>query len=258
VKRLSLISLAAVLLFSACLPKKPEISLPEVPAEGLARSLELRRQAFSGLKAIAAVQAVRKGRKRSYDTVGIVLRAQKKLRMEVYSPLGQSLLTLVWDGQDVKLRRGSEDQVLIPGQMAIERLLGAGVDITELASVLSGNVPEIAGRSRVRAFCGSGGVCIVEIRQEETTRRVGVSDPARGAEGTFRITSYELYQSDRLLFRTGFENFETMAGYQLPLRVILENPDNKVSLTIEYADVEVNVPVDDALFTLSAGAEETP
>lgn len=256
-KRLSLISFAAVLLFSACLPRKPEISLPEVPAEGLARSLELRRQAFSGLKAVASVQAVRKGRKRSYDTVGIVLQARKKLRMEVYSPLGQSLLTLVWDGQEVKLRQGNDDRVLIPGQMAIERLLGAGVDITELASVLSGNVPEIAGRSRVRAFCGSGGVCIVEIHQEETTRRVGVSDPAHGAEGTFRITSYELYQSDRLVFRTGFENFETMAGYQLPLRVILENPDNKVSLAIEYADVEVNVPVDDALFTLS-GAEETP
>mgnify|MGYP001590887754 FL=1 len=257
-KRLFPIFLAVVLFSSACLPKKPEISLPEVPAVELARSLELRQQAFSGLKAIAAVQAVRKGRKRAYDTVGIVLQARKKLRMEVYSPLGQSLLTLVWDGQDVKLRRGNEDQVLMPGQMAIERLLGAGVDITELASVLSGNIPAIAGRSRVRAFCGSGGVCIVEIGQGEIVRRVGVSDPAHGAEGTFRITSYELYQSDRLVFRTGFENFETMAGYQLPLRVILENPDNKVSLTIEYADVEVNVPVDDALFTLSAGAEETP
>ena len=70
---------AVISLLSACLPKQPVIPLTEVPAGPLLQALEQRRQSFAGLKAVAVVESVRKGRKRAFDNVGIVVASQDRL-----------------------------------------------------------------------------------------------------------------------------------------------------------------------------------
>jgi len=259
VKTLSLILIPVLFLsFSGCVLKKPEIGLPEVPAGELVRALELRRQSFSGLKAVASAQVMRKGRKRSYDTVGVVLAGQNKLRIEAYGPLGQSLLVLVWDGKEPLLRLSGQDAVMRPGPSALERLLGVGMEMRDLCAVLSGNIPDSAGTDGAKAFCGQDGACVVELSQGETVRRAWLRRPQSGDDGGARVTAYEAYRSESLIFRAKFEHMETISGYPLPMRVILENPDKNATLTVAYDDVDVNVPIDDELFTLPAAEAAAP
>jgi outer membrane lipoprotein-sorting protein len=259
VKTLTLIIIAfSFLSFSGCAVKKPEITLPEAPAGELVRALDLRRQSFSGLKAVASAQVVRKGRKRSYDTVGVVLEAQRKFRIEVYGPLGQSLLVLVWDGKEPVLRFSGQDAVMRPGPFALERLLGVGMEMSDLCAVLSGNIPDTAATAGAKAFCGQDGSCVVELRQGEITRRAWIKRSQIGATGEVKLTMYEVYRAESLLFRATFEQVETISGYPLPMRVVLENPDKNVSLAVAYNDVDVNVPIDESLFTLTDGEAAAP
>ena len=265
-KTLSLILIPVLFLsFSGCVLRKPEIGLPEVPAGELVRALEQRRQSFSGLKAVASVQVMRKGRKRSYDTVGVVLASQSKLRIEAYGPLGQSLLALVWDGKEPVLRLSGRDTDMRPGQFGLERILGVGMEMRDLCAVLSGNIPDTAGTAGAKAFCGPArpaggpdGACVVELRQGEMVRRAWLRRPQSESAGEIKLRMYEVYRSESLLFRATFEQVETISGYPLPMRVILENPDKNATLTVAYDDVDVNVPIDDELFTLPAAEAAAP
>ncbi len=257
-KTLSLILISVLFFsFSGCALKKPEITLPEAPAGELIRALEQRRQSFSGLKAVASARVVRKGRKRSYDSVGVVLESQSKLRIEAYGPLGQSLLILVWDGNEPLLRLSGQDTAMKPGPFGLERLFGVGMEMRDLCAVLSGNIPDTAGTAGAKAFCGQDGTCVVELRQGESVRRTWMKRLQSGTAGV-KVTMYEVYRAESLLFRAKFEQVETISGFPLPMRVILENPDKNVSLTVAYDDVDVNVPIDGSLFTLPAGEAAAP
>lgn len=241
---------AVLSLLFACLPKQPELPLSEVPAGPLLQALEQRRQSFTGLKAVASVTAVRKGRKRAFDNVGIVLASQDRLRIEAYGPLGQSLLTMVWDGREVLLRLPGQDRVVRPGAAGLERLFGAGLDVQELCSALSGNIPPVPVSATVSAACSKGDLCELTIRQGDLVRRVQVVSQLSGSELALMPVLSELYRNGKLVYRARFEQAAERAHYLMPGAVIIENPEKNFSLTIGYAEVDVNVPVDEALFSL--------
>jgi hypothetical protein len=256
VKTASLICLIIPFLF-ACSPKKTEISLPAAPALPLMQALEQRRQMFAGLKAVASVETVRTGRKRSYDTVGIVIEGQQRLRVEAYGPLGQSLVTLLWDGVDVQLRL-DDGRVLTPGQAGLERVLGVAIDAGELCAVLTGNLPATAPSEEPRAFQGTDGSFVVELSSGDLLRRLYVSFSDPGPEQGIRITASELYRSGKLVYRARYEQAATGSPYPMAKIVRIENPDKKVSLTVEYNEMDVNVPLGEEAFKLSDGAEPGP
>jgi hypothetical protein len=251
VKIVRSLTLAVLLsLLFACLPKQPEFPLTEVPAGPLLQALEQRRRSFSGLKAVAAVEAVRKGRKRGFDNVGIVLASQDRLRIEAYGPLGQSLLTFVWDGKDVLLRMPGQDQVVRPGTAGLERLFGAGLEVQELCAALAGNIPPVPMSAAVFAACGRGGLCELTIRQGDLVRRVQVVSSPSGSGLVLTPVSSELSRSGKLVYRARFGQVAEIARYPMPGAVVIENPEKKFSLTITYAEVDMNIPIDGALFTL--------
>ena len=188
---------ALVSLLFACLPKQPQIPLTEVPAVPLFQALEQRRQSFTGLKAVASVTAVRKGRKRVFDNVSIVLAPQGRLRFEAYGPLGQSVLTLVWDGREVLLRLPGQDRVVQPGATGLERLFGAGLDAQELYFALAGNVPPVQSSAAVSAACGRGDLCELTIRQGDLVRRVRVIAPPAGSGQVLTPLRSELYRDGK-------------------------------------------------------------
>jgi hypothetical protein len=251
VKALRPLLFVVLSLLSACLPKLPEIPLTEVPAGPLVQELEQRRQAFTGLKATAAIQAVRKGRKRAFDNVSILLAAQDRLRLEAYGPLGQSVLALVWNGREVLLRLPGQDRVVRPGAFGLERLLGAGLEVQELCAALSGNIPPVPKSAAVSAACSEGNrICEVTVRQGDLVRRVQVANRSAGP-GSLPVPAVsELYRDGKLVFRALFEEVLETSPYLMPRTVIIENPDKEFSLTINYAEVDVNVPIDETLFSL--------
>jgi hypothetical protein len=71
-----------------------------------------------------------------------------------------------------------------------------------------------------------------------------------------------VYRGNSLAFSARFDygaqagEEERPPGYLLPMRIRLENPARKISLTLEYEDAEVNAPVDDGEFVLFAAGGE--
>ncbi len=253
-KTSGLIALITLPLLFACVPRKPEIPLAAVPAGPLLQALELHRQSFSSLRAVAGVEIVKRGRKRTFDSVGIVVDRQRRLRMEAYGPLGQSLTAIVWDGRDILLRMPDEDKVVRTGPAGLKRIFGQGMEASELCALLSGTIPETAEAASATLLCGKGGACVLELRNNDIVRRVEVSYPAAGSGQEPRIRTYGLFRSGKLMFRARFDRVEEISSYSLPTRIVIENPDEKLQLTVLYNDVELNTPVNDEVFTLTDDA----
>jgi hypothetical protein len=248
--RIITLAIAVPLLFS-CLSKKPEIPGTETPAGPLLQVLEHQRQSLTTLKAIARVDAVRGGKKRAFDTVGIVLDGQRRLRLEAFGPLGQSILALVWDGKDVLLRLPDDNRIMRPGQSGIERTLGMNIEARDLCALLSGTIPELSGLSEARAYCTPNSVCVIEVSEGDMVRRFRVVPVLSGQ--ALRILAQELYRADTPMYRVRYDGVEEISNLMIPTKVILESPGKNVTLTIEYSDVEVNVPLPQESFTLTAG-----
>ena len=242
------IALIAFLLLFSCLPKKPEIPGTEVPAGPLVSALEQQQKSFMTLKAIASVDVFRRGKKRSFDTVGIVFDARRRLRVEAYGPLGQSIVALVWDGKDVLLRL-QDDGIKKPGQAGIERILGMSMDAKELCAILSGTITEIVRPQDARPFCTQDGSCVIEFHEDDLERRVRVlttsSSPA------IRVASQELYRAETLVYRVRYDQTETISQGALPRKLVIENPEKQATLTVEYTEADMNVPVSEDTFTLA-------
>lgn len=241
-------------LLFACVHKKPEIPMTEVPAGPLVQALEQRGRAFSTLKAIASIRVVRKDRKRSFESVGILVKDQERFRIEAFTPLGQTAVTVLWNGKEVMLDAEGERRFLEPGSWALERVLGADVDPAELCAILSGNVPGILAGSETKLLCAADGRCVLELKRED--RLVRIYHEAAQESSEPAISSYDVYHGGHQAYHVEFESFRRISGYALPMKIAVENRDKRMSLTVEYAEAELNLPLDARAFMIPA--EEGP
>jgi hypothetical protein len=241
--------LITILFLFSCFPKKPEIPGTRVPAGPFFLALEQQRKAVDTFTAIASVDVVRGAKKRSYDTVGIVFDARRRLRVEAFGPLGQSIVALVWDGQEVLVRL-QDDGIKKPGQAGIERLLGIRMDAKELCAVLTGTVAEMAASQDAQAFCVQDGACVIVLRENENelVRYVHVLHAA--SSSSFIVTQQAVYRSGKMVYQVRYDHSETSSPGQLPTKLVIENPDKQVVLTVNYAEWELNAPVSEDAFTL--------
>ena len=240
------IVLVAIPLLFSCLPKKPEIVGTRVPAGPLIPALEQQRAAVTTLKAIAGIEIVKGGRRRSLDTIGIVFDVRRRLRIEAYNPLGQTITVLVWDGDEV-LARLQDGEIKKPGQAGIERMLGISIDAKELCAILSATVSEIARPQQAQAFCETNGACVIVLSEDGTERRVHMRTPV---SSPVRVTEQELYRGDTLIYRVRYDWSEPIANGSIPTKVIIENQGKQITLTIKYSEADLNLPVSEDAFTL--------
>ncbi len=245
----------------ACSPLKLETFTIPVPAGPLIHELEQHRQSFSSLKGMAHVEIKKRGQKRTFDFAAIVVDDQRRFRIEAYGPLGQSLMAVVWNGKDVLALLPDKDKVVRTEPAGLQNLLGQGLEPSELCAVLSGNIPTFDPAIAAVQHCSPEGSCILELRDNsnnDVVRRIKVanvgSDPT---DQNLRILSYELYRSNKLLFRTRFGRIEKIVQYLLPMQIEIENPEKNLVLTVVYSDVELNSPVNDEVFILTDAPEDS-
>lgn len=241
-----------VLLLCACAPKLPPLPETEVPAGPLLQALEQRQKSFRGLTAMASVELQTGHGRRTFDSVGVVLDGQRRLRMEAYGPLGQTITAFVWDGREVLLLLPGSDKVVRGGSDGLARIFGQGLDAKELCALLSDNVPGLLAFGKAALFCEKNNECVLELRQRDDIRRVYVS-PATGSENSPMILMQERYQDGALLYRARYGRSEVMNHYRIPLRIELEKPDQDLLLTIEYSEVELNPKISNEAFMLLNG-----
>ncbi len=248
-------ALIALLFLLACAPPKPEIFTIQVPAGPFLRHLEQRRDSFSSLKAIARVEIDKHGRKRTFESVGVVIDDQRRFRLEAYGPLGQSLMAVVWNGEAVLIRMPDEDKVVQTGSAGLEKLLGKGLVPLELCAALSGNIPEAGPVTTASQRCSQKGDCLIELSNNESIRRIRVDDAVSGSTKRPQILYSELYRSGKLQVRAQFNYYEEISHYLLPKQIVIESYDKNLSMAVEYNDVELNSPVSDDAFTLTDETE---
>jgi hypothetical protein len=188
--------------------------------------------------------------------VGIVIDAGRRLRVEAFGPLGQSLIALVWDGNEVLLRMQDDDRIMRPGKAGIEKLLGMSVEAKDLCGILSGTITEVARPLDTRAFCTQNDACVIELPEGDTVRRIRVLPPSLSPVPAVRIAVQELFRSNTLVYRARYERMQEVSHVLLPRTIVIENPGKGVTITIEYAEADVNVTVpDDAFMFSDQGAE---
>lgn len=249
-----IVALIVPLLF-ACYPIKTEIAMTAVPAAPLLEALDQQRHAFTGLKAVASATFVKSGRKRSFDTVGVVVDDERRLRLEAYGPMGQSIMVIVWDGQEILLRLPEENRIDHKGPAGLEQLLGQGLEPSELCAILSGNIPNVGKTASPVLLCGTNNECILRLSSGALLRTVQVSYPVDQPDRQPRIHSYELSRSGSILFKAWFDHVEEISHYPLPMQIEIENPGRNLQLTIIYHDAEVNMPIDNEAFSLTEDSE---
>jgi hypothetical protein len=248
VKIFAVSSLLLVTLLFSCAPKKIEIPMTEVPPGPLLQALEQRSRSFLSLRALAGITMQRKDRKRSFETVAVLVSGRERFKLEAYGPLGESLVTVLWQGQDLILDMNGEQRVLPALGSGLDRVLGAEVDPAELCSILSGNVPGILDGPEAAMRCAPNNTCVLELSRGDRLVKVY---PAAGWEpGSSSLPSFEVYQERKMIYRVRYASFETISGYDLPKRIVVENPGRQASLAVEYAEAEVNAPLEEGLFVM--------
>ncbi len=226
-----------------------------IPAAPLLEALDQQRHAFFNLTAVASATIRKSGRKRSFDTVGVVVDDQRRFRLEAYGPLGQSIMIIIWDGKELVLRLPEEDRIDRKGAAGLEQLLGQGLEPAELCAILSGNIPDAGKTSSPALLCGTNEDCILKLSSGNLLRSFRVSYPEEQSGREPRIRSYELSRSGSILFRARFDRVEEISHYPLPTQIEVENPEKNLKLTIVYREAEVNTTIDDEVFSLTEDVE---
>jgi hypothetical protein len=255
--RTRLLGLGLVLLLPACRIALPEAPLHEIPAQPMVEKIAALRASFSGMKAVARVVIDRKGRTRAYESVALIQQGYRKLKVEAYGPLGELLVALLWDGNDVIVRKSGDPEPLRVGQFGLERVIGVSIAPADLCSLLSGNVPEVPGDARTRAGCSADGSCSIDLWRDADLRwHVPFVPPAGDGAGSQVVAGADLYRKGRLVLHSSFEPGGWSAAQGLPKRVIIEDPDRKGRVVVEYEEAEANVTVGDSVFVLAPAEEQ--
>jgi hypothetical protein len=240
-------AILASLLFS-CAPKTIEIPMTEAPPDRLVQALTDRARSFRTLRALADVTVARKDRRRSFDTVAVLVDGRERFKLEAFGPLGQSIASVLWAGGDVLVDMNGEQRVLPQRGAGLERVLGAEVEPAELCAILSGNIPDLPGPARPTLRCAANNICVLELRDGERAVKVY---PAMGWEpGPSILPMFEVYQDTKLVYRVRYGEFRQTAGYDLPRQIVVETPAKQISLKVNYAEADVNMLLDPALFLI--------
>lgn len=250
--RTLLAAAAIAVLLSACYATPPGMPLSDVPPDLLVQALQQRRSSFTGLKGIARIETDHRGRTRAYESVAIILRGQDRFRIEGYGPLGDILFTVVWDGTDIFLKRAEDESAHKTGQFGFERMLGVALSPADLCAILSGNMPALPADAETSARCSQAGWCIVSFRHDDLRWQVKVVPP-QSAQDSIVIESMELFRNGKEVLFSWYVYKDRDWPRQFPSAVGLANKDRSGTLAVQYQDVDVDVPVDDTLFTLGGG-----
>ena len=251
-----LLGLGLLLIIPACHVAPPEFPVHEVPAGPLVEKLAERREAFAGMKAVARVEIERKGRIRVYESVAFLQQGFRKLKVEAYGPLGESLVALLWDGTNVLIRKPGETEPLNVGQFGLERVLGLQVVPADLCALLTGNAPAVPAGAAARAGCNDDGRCVIDLQRGDLRWRVLFLPPMSDLAAEPAVSGADLYQGERLVLHSTYEPQGWSLATGLPKRITVEDPVRKVRLAVDYQEADANVPVEDGVFTLFPEEEQ--
>jgi hypothetical protein len=240
-------------LLSACHVTPPGVPLSDVPSDPFVQALQQRRSSFTAMKGIARIESDHRGRTHAYESVAIILKGQERFRVEGYGPMGEAIFTVMWDGTDIFLKRAEDERARKTGQFGFERMLGVSLSPSDLCAILSGNMPAVPADAATSAQCSQAGWCIVTFLHDDLQWKVKVVPP-QSAQDSIVIERMELFRNGKEVLSSWYVYKDHDWPRQFPSAVGLAQKDRKGSLLVQYQDVDVNVPLDDSVFSIGEGA----
>jgi outer membrane lipoprotein-sorting protein len=243
---LAVLTLAA----AACAPSAPPVTLPPTPIapSEAAAALEAAEGAVRTLRGLADVRLARGGQQERFREAA-VLALPDKLRLETLQFGGASALILAADGDHLAIYSLATKE-FAHGRAsagAVAALAGVAVEPRHLVRLLAGLPPlpfqSADPRSRVEP---EGAEFVAESAAGPFWQRLRL-DAGGGVVGG------ELRTAAGPVFTFRFEDARWVGGRAFPHRLRLEQP-GAGWVDVAYRSVELNPPVDDAIFSLAIPA----
>jgi outer membrane lipoprotein-sorting protein len=174
------------------------------------------------------------------------------LRLETIGPLGQTLLFLATDLKKVFIYSPTENRYYfgLASKKNLSLLVPLPFKAADIIELLQGRVDLDNYYPRSMSFDEIKGIYELTISPLEPGRGMALLT----VDGrTFSILAMKLYYSDNNLIIDGaFSDFDTATNTAVPMTIAYKVPDEGtfVKIGIEYADLDVNAPIDDSRFVL--------
>ena len=238
-----LLSLAAVL--PACAPKR--IELPTGTGSPFAEAARAYEEAVKECRGVRTMQATlglsgRAGTTTLRGTVDAGFEAPDRIRLEGRHPLGRPVFILAAGGGRSTLYMPRDDRVLrdVPPESIVEALVGVSLAPGELRSLVSGCGFGVAEPAGGREY--SGGYVAVDTG--------GPTTYLRREQNVWRVAAAT--RPPLTVLYSGFVN-----GRPATLRVVSSGTP-RADLTVRLSDVNLNVPMDAAVFAVDVPAAAQP
>ena len=238
-----LLSLAASL--PACAPKR--IELPTGTGSPYAEAARAYEEAVKECRGVRTMQATlglsgRAGTTTLRGTVDAGLEAPDRIRLEGRHPLGRPVFILAAGGGRSTLYMPRDDRVLrdVPPELIVEALVGVSLAPGELRSLVSGCGFGVAEPAGGREY--SGGYVAVDTG--------GPTTYLRREQNVWRVAAAT--RPPLTVLYSGFVN-----GRPATLRVVSSGTP-RADLTVRLSDVNLNVPMDAAVFAVDVPAAAQP
>ena len=169
-----------------------------------------------------------------------------RLRIEVLSPFGHPVTTLVSDSSRLMIYLAEEKRFLL-GSATTEnmaRLLPIPLGPGELGGALRGAMPLIPFRESRVEWNGRDGRYRL-ILSGDNRRQVVDLEPEH-----LRVTTIQTYAADALLYRAEFGDYSGTGDAVIPRRVRFEVPSEALKVDMEVVDHRINPELPDAAFHL--------
>jgi hypothetical protein len=238
-----LLSLAASL--PACAPKR--IELPTGTGSPYAGAVRAYEEAVKECRGVRTMQATlglsgRAGTTTLRGTVDAGFEAPDRIRLEGRHPLGRPVFILAAGGGRSTLYMPRDDRVLrdVVPESIVEALVGVSLAPGELRSLVSGCGFGVAEAAGGREY--SGGYVAVDTG--------GPTTYLRREQNVWRVAAAT--RPPLTVLYSGFVN-----GRPATLRVVSSGTP-RADLTVRLSDVNINVPMDGAVFAVDVPAAAQP
>jgi outer membrane biogenesis lipoprotein LolB len=237
------IAVSALACAVAC-ARGPAAAGPPVDAGALLEQIEKAHAEPQTLSASgkAAVDAPQNGGR--YQ-IQIVVRRPASLRIAALDPLGNPAALLVADGGRFALL-DLRSSIFYRGPSTPEnlsRLIPQPLRDEELVALVLGAMPPLPGARAVEAHrAGDGSVLTVESRDVRQEVSCG---------GDLRIDRVRRFRGNALLWDVVLDDFDDASGQQMPRRLTLDDPAEKIRVELQLKERVWGKPTSPAAFQLN-------
>ncbi len=209
-------------------------------------AIERRSAAIKGLTAEVKLEVWRDG-KRVRATQLVAVDGQGRLRIDVLSPFGQPLSTLVSDGARLMIYSLEERRFLIgaatPENLA--RLVPLKLDPSALSALLRGAIPTLSHQAATVRWDKETGTHQLDLRADGARQLIDLEPEA------LRVVRLRQWRQDTLIVDGRFGDYSGTGDAVIPQRMRFESPAESLQVDLKVVSFKLDPTFGEETFQLA-------